>query len=102
MITVFANFRIDDNERFNNLKLSFNSFKKSKLFNEWVINVRGKFKSKVKDYLKKNVKNITIQNYESPKGWTYDSKKLLNKINNNHIFFWIEDHILISNLIKQL
>ena len=52
MITVFANFKIDDQERFRNLKLSLNSFKKFKLLDEWVITIRGKLKFKVKDYLK--------------------------------------------------
>ena len=86
MITVFANFKIDDQERFRNLKLSLNSFKKFKLLDEWVINIRGKLKFKVKDYLKKNIKNITVQNYESSMGWMYDSRKLLSKINNKYIF----------------
>ena len=98
MITVFANFKIDDQERFRNLKLSLNSFKEFKLLDEWVINIRGKLKFKVKDYLKKNIKNITVENYESSMGWMYDSRKLLSKINNKYIFFWIEDHVLISNL----
>ena len=26
------------------------------------------------------------------------TKKILSKINNKYIFFWIEDHVLISNL----
>ena len=44
MIKVFANFKIDDQERFRNLKLSLNSFKKFELLDEWILNIRRKLK----------------------------------------------------------
>ena len=49
MITLFTNFKIDDQERFRNLRLSLNSFKKFELLDEWVINIRRKLKFKVNE-----------------------------------------------------
>ena len=43
-ISVFANFFIDDVERLKKLKYSFFSFKGAKI-NNWVINIRGKYKN---------------------------------------------------------
>lgn len=95
MLSVFANFRIDSNERFNRLKDSFLSFKDCKIDN-WVINIRGNFKNDVAIFLSENIisSDIHITYYESPSGWISDSYKLVESIKNDYVFLWIEDHIL--------
>ena len=54
--TVFANFHIDTEERYLRLKDSFFSFYKSNVY-DWNINIRGEYKKKVKNFLKKHIKN---------------------------------------------
>ena len=54
MITIFANFRINDEERFQNLQKSFFSFYKSNI-NNWIINIRGNKKDEVCKFLEKNI-----------------------------------------------
>ena len=77
-LTVFANFYIADRNKFEMLKLSFRSFNKAKI-DQWIINVRGDYKKKVINYLKKNIKQDKIfYDLNSRKGWFYDSKLMLN------------------------
>ena len=59
-ISVFANFFIDDVERLKKLKYSFFSFKGAKI-NNWVINIRGKYKKNAEAFLKKNIDNKKIK-----------------------------------------
>ena len=49
-LTVFANFSIDNNERFLRLKDSFSSFCDI-LPDEWVVNVRGSKRNEVAEFL---------------------------------------------------
>jgi hypothetical protein len=97
MLSVFANFRIDSNERFNRLKDSFLSFKDCDIDN-WVINIRGNFKNEVAIFLSENIisTDIQITYLESPSGWIFDSLRLVDSIKNDYVFFWIEDHILTN------
>ncbi|WP_157834490.1 hypothetical protein [Candidatus Ruthturnera calyptogenae] len=44
-LTIFANFRINNEERYQRMKDSFESFKDIKA-QKWVINVRGSYKLK--------------------------------------------------------
>ena len=53
-ISVFANFFIDDLERLKKLQYSFFSFKEVKI-NNWVINIRGRYKKNAETFLKKNI-----------------------------------------------
>ena len=86
MLSVFANFRIDSNERFIRLKDSFFSFKDCKIDN-WVINIRGNFKNDVAMFLSENIitSDIQITYYESPLGWISDSYKLVGSIKNDYV-----------------
>ena len=54
-ISVFANFYINDYERFLRMKDSFLSFNKAKI-DMWVINVRGKFSKKSIDFFNTKLK----------------------------------------------
>ena len=96
-LAIFANFFIDNEERFQRMKDSFHSFKKSNP-NQWVINIRGQLKYQAGEFLKNEIgKKLELFYLQSRRGWFYDSKIILNKIHANYILFWIEDHILISS-----
>lgn len=94
-ISVFANFYINDYERFLRMKDSFLSFNKAKI-DMWVINVRGKFSKKSIDFFntKLKKKNFYISSFDSG-SWFNDSKQLLDKIDTKYVFFWVEDHICL-------
>ena len=76
-ISVFSNFKIDDHVRFERLKISFKSFYDFN-FENWVINVRGKYRNQVYDYLYQNIPNnqleISVQDYSED--WFSDTKKI--------------------------
>lgn len=94
-ISVFANFYINDYERFLRMKDSFLSFNKAKI-DMWVINVRGKFSKKSIEFLNTKLKkqNFYISSFDSG-FWFNDSKQLLDKIDTKYVFFWVEDHICL-------
>ena len=96
-LAIFANFFIDNEERFQRMKDSFHSFKKSNP-NQWVINIRGQLKYQAGEFLKNEIgKKLELFYLQSRRGWFHDSKIILNKMHANYILFWIEDHILISS-----
>ena len=93
-VSVFANFRINDQERFQRLKDSFESFCRLDV-QEWVINVRGSYKLDVLFFLHDRLGNrLKPFVMESEKGWFHDSRKMLSSITGDYVIFWIEDHIL--------
>lgn len=95
-LTIFANFFIDNEERFQRMKDSFKSFEKIQP-QEWIINIRGNYKYKAGEYLENNIsQKVSIEYLNSTFGWTHDTRKLFKNINGEYIFNWIEDHILIS------
>lgn len=97
MVTIFANFRINDEQRFKNLKRSFFSFYKANI-NNWIINIRGTKKKEVREFLEKNIiQNFEISHLDSPEGWFYDTQKLTKQGLSDYIFTWNEDHINMVN-----
>ena len=99
-LAVFANFRIDSHERLKRMKDSYNSFENKKI-NQWIINVRGKFKKTAVKFLKKKIgKKLNISTMESGNGWFFDSKVISKKISSDYILLWIEDHICICGKKK--
>ena len=91
-LTIFSNFRINDEERFIRLKDSFLSFKDI-FADKWIINIRGNLKENVKDFLLAELADkAIITNYESGKGWFHDSRYLAKKIESDFVMIWIEDH----------
>jgi hypothetical protein len=96
-LTIFANFRINDEERLIRLKDSFYSFKDIGA-EKWVINIRGKLKNKTKFFLENELKDKAIITfYDSGKGWFNDSRLLAKNINSDFVMIWIEDH---KNMVK--
>ncbi len=97
LLTVFANFNIDNLERLQRMKDSFNSFNKVKP-DQYIINIRGKFKHKAGKFLKQKVgKKLELTYLNSKRGWFHDSRIISKKIISKFVFFWIEDHLLISS-----
>jgi len=94
-LTVFANFRIDSEERLIRMKDSFHSFYKADI-DKWVINIRGDFKKEARQFLKDNLADrLVLFELESRWGWAHDSRKMLKAIASDYVFFWIEDHICL-------
>lgn len=99
-LTIFANFYINDYERFLRMKDSFMSFKDIDA-KKWVINVRGKFRFETLFFLHDHLGDKLIPyTLESKKGWFADTKMMLDSISTDFTFFWIEDHINLINVGK--
>ena len=97
-LAVFSNFFIDNEERYQRMKDSFYSFKDFNP-NEWVINIRGKLKNEAGQFLKKEIGDkLNLFYLKNIRGWAHDSRILVKNIKSDFIFFWIEDHILISSI----
>ena len=96
-ISVFANLFIDNQERLDTLKLSYNSFKKANIDN-WVINIRGQKKIETKNFLLRSIKKrkLKIFFYENENGWFFDSLRISKFLRSHYIFFWVEDHICVG------
>jgi len=92
-LTIFANFRIDTDERLQRMKDSFESFGLASI-DRWVINARGAFREEAMTFLAERLGEKLIPfSIESGKGWFYDSRQMLGFIQSEYVFFWIEDHI---------
>jgi len=99
-LTIFANFRIDNEERYQRMKDSFKSFKEIEA-QKWVINVRGFYKLKTILFLREQLGEKLYPNLiESGKGWFHDTKEMLPLINTDFVLFWIEDHINLVDIKK--
>lgn len=99
-LTIFSNFRIDSKERLLRMKDSFHSFKNHKI-NQWVINVRGKYKLSAIKFLDKQLdKKLHASSIETGNGWFFDTKIISKKISNDYILYWVEDHICICGKKK--
>lgn len=92
-LTIFTNFRINDEERFLRMKDSFLSFKDIDAV-KWVINVRGEYKLKTLFFLQNYLQDrLSPHVIESGKGWFHDSRRLLSEIQTDYVMYWVEDHI---------
>jgi hypothetical protein len=98
LLTVFANFRIDSEERLLRMQDSFYSFCEANI-EMWVINIRGPLKNEAAEFLKiKLGGRLKLFKLESKKGWFHDSRLMLHEINSAYVFFWIEDHLCLSGI----
>jgi hypothetical protein len=107
-LTIFSNFRIDSKERLLRMKDSFHSFKNYKI-NQWVINVRGKYKLSAIKFLDEQLdKKLHASSIETGNGWFFDTKIISKKISNDYILYWVEDHICMcgkkefNNIIDEI
>ena len=92
-ISIFANFLIDDEQRFLRLKESFYSFYKCNI-QFWLVNIRGKYAKEVENFLIEHVNQDKLKIFflHSKKGWFYDSRIMINYISTDYVFVWNEDH----------
>jgi hypothetical protein len=96
-ITVFANFYIDTEERFLRLKDSFFSLNHQSI-SQWVINIRGKYSKDVLSFLRSELGQLlSASELNTNDGWMRDSLKVVDKVQNQYLFFWIEDHLFIKS-----
>jgi len=96
-LTIFANFLINDEERFLRMKDSFKSFEKAKI-DCWVINIRGSYKKKTYTFLKKNIHKNKLKIFLlTDSVWMESTKKMLKYIKTKLVFVWVEDHICLTN-----
>ena len=99
-LTVFANFRINNEERYQRMKDSSESFKDISA-QKWVINVRGSYALKTLFFLREELgEKLYPHMIESEKGWFYDTRDMLFQIDTDLVFFWIEDHINMVDVQK--
>jgi hypothetical protein len=92
-LSIFANFRIDSEERLQRMKDSFMSFKDINP-SKWIINARGDYKKQAMDFLSDHLGSRLISfELESEHGWFHDSRIMLREIESDFVFYWIEDHI---------
>lgn len=99
-LTIFANFFINDQERFFRMQDSFLSFKNidAKL---WVVNVRGKYNLETLFFLHDQLGDrLSGHIIESGLGWFADSRKLLSVIDTDYVLFWLEDHFNLVDVSK--
>ena len=99
-LCIFANFFIDNEERLQRMKDSFFSFRDTNP-EEWRINVRGRLKKEAGNFLHKELGDKLDLNYmETKKGWFYDTYSFMKYVKSDFIFFWIEDHICLTNPLQ--
>ena len=97
-LTIFANFRIDSEERLLRMKDSFNSFQKANI-EKWVVNARGPLKKEAIEFLRENLgHNLVAYELETGKGWFHDTNMMLPSITSGLVMFWIEDHIFMQTI----
>ena len=76
-LVIFANFRIDNKERFLRMQDSFFSFKDISA-EKWVINIRGSYKEQATNFLHEHLQNkLYHYDIESKKGWFHDPRAML-------------------------
>ena len=96
-ITIFSNIFINDPIKLEILKISFSSFNQANI-SQWLLNIRGKYKLKAIQYLKKNIsQEVIFFELNSEEGWFYDARIMSEKLNSEYIFLWLEDHANISD-----
>lgn len=97
-LTVFANIRINDEERFIRMTDSFMSFRGISA-EKWVINVRGVYNLDTILFIKEHLGDkLSPHILESGKGWFHDSRQLISDIKTDFVMVWIEDHINLRDV----
>ncbi len=98
MLSVLANFKIDSKEKLLHLQKSFYSF--NTISDNWVINIRGKYRKDAGNFLKSKLRKklILFELLDDAKGWSTNTLQMLASVRHNYILLWNEDH---CNVVKQ-
>lgn len=96
-ISLFANFRIDSNERLQRMQDSLVSISGVNFLN-YVINIRGSYRYEARNFIEHLVTDrLIISTEEDPRGWMDQSLDLSEKLSADRVFIWVEDHIFMSS-----
>jgi len=92
MLTIFANIRINSKERLKNLIQSYNLM--AGISDDWLINIRGRYRKKAINYLKPRLKNkaIYFNLLDETRGWMTNSLDMIDEAKYNYLLVWNEDH----------
>lgn len=96
MLTIFANIRINSPKRLQHMKDSFLSF--GKISDDWLVNVRGKYRVEAINFLKKKLGNkmTRFDLLEDSRGWMINSLDMLRKAKYDYVLIWNEDHLNLA------
>jgi hypothetical protein len=77
---------------------SYNSIKNIE-FIEWVINIRGAYAKQAITFLEGNLRSgcLRASSIDSELGWLETTKEMFAHIKGGLIFYWVEDHIFVSD-----
>lgn len=95
-LCIFANFFIDNEERCQRMKDSFNSFR-SIHPDEWIINIRGRLKLEAGSFLRDALNEHLNVYYLDSKNWFRDSQEIVKHSISDIFLFWVEDHICLAD-----
>jgi hypothetical protein len=96
MLTIFANMRVNSEERFEHLKDSFDSF--SGASDDWLINIRGTKRTEVIAFLKERLggRATFFELLDDSRGWATNALEMLPQARYPYILAWVEDHINVA------
>ncbi len=95
-VTVLANMRIDTAQKLQYFKDSFLSFPGG-MFSRWVVNIRGKLKHEVAEFMKKQkLPLLHVSHVETRSGWHKDFTDLAGYVDTQYVFIWLEDHMCVA------
>ncbi len=98
MFTIFANMKMDNADRLQHFKDSFDSI--SDISDDWLINIRGLYRNQALDYIREKLKGrmIEFSLLDDKRRWSRNALEMTAKAKYNYILMWNEDHI---NLVPQ-
>ena len=96
MLTIFANLRVNDAERFQHLKDSFQSFKN--ISDDWLVNIRGNKRLEALAFLKAQLgnKGKFFELLDDKRGWINNALEMLPSAKYDYVLLWNEDHINVA------
>lgn len=95
-VTIFGNFRINNEVRLNRMRDSFQSFKEV-TFDDGLILLRGELADRAAQALCEDGFPFEIRVVEDHEyGWIFQTFESTRFINTSSVFIWLEDHILVS------
>jgi len=108
MLTILGNLLINSENKLQHMKDSFASFEQTS--DNWVINIRGKYREEAMAFLKSRLKNklIAFELLNDNEGWSKHAQILMEKAKYNYVLLWNEDHINLapqetfSDIIKEM
>jgi hypothetical protein len=96
MFTVFANMRVNSDERLHHMRESFESFESES--DDWLINIRGSKREQALAFLRERLgtKATFFELLDDSRGWITNAQEMLAKAKYDYVLLWVEDHINIS------